>query len=104
MPLPADEVILLENASATGDAKTIRGGLYYCWITGDAWAGATATLQALSPNEAWASLRDTQGNEATITNGNHYFELRIPHRTDCRGEITGGPPTNVTIHLRSIPD
>lgn len=83
------QVPLLENAAATGSAAHWPGGPGVVTAEGT-WAGATATLQVLSPNGTWVSTGVTFTANGTATFSAPTADLRIA--------ITGGPPTALYIY------
>lgn len=87
---------LLSNATSTGSAVQWGGGMGVFTATGT-WAGATVTLQYLSPDGA---TYVAMGADTTLTaNGGGAF--LYPPGT-IRAAISGGPPSGMYAQAEQV--
>lgn len=86
-------VVLLSNASATGQAATVPGGRYV-WAAQGTFGGATLTLQALGPDGT--SYQDV----ASLTAAGA-LAVDVGEGTAMRVSIASGPPSAIYSSLKA---
>jgi len=92
----AQSTILLENAAATGPARTWNGGRGQFKTVGT-FGGATVTLQILGPDgTTWLSL----GEEAAFT-APGVVNFDCPPG-QLRAQVSGGSPSGLYAEVASI--
>ena len=92
----AQNIVLLDNAAATGSAKTWSGGRGQFKALGS-FGGATVTLQILGPDGAtWLSL----GSDAALTAaGVANFDAPSGQ---LRAAVNGGSPSGLYASVASL--
>lgn len=92
----AQTIVLLDNAAATGPARTWAGGRGQFKVAGS-FGGATVTLQILGPNgSTWLDV----GTEAALAAAG-------VANFDCppgqlRAAVSGGSPSGLTAEAASL--
>lgn len=87
-------VVLLSNASATGQPVTVPGG-QYVWAAQGTFSGATLTLQALGPDGA-------NYIDVTTLSANGAIDVRIGQDTAMRVSVSGGAPSAIYSNLKGV--
>lgn len=87
---------LLSNASATGSAASVRGGLHAFAVDGT-FSGATVKLQLLSPDGV--SFIDVPDASFTVEG---VIGVELPGGSTVKAVITGGPPSGIYATLSLV--